>query len=857
MKGTVTTYIPGELESLASDGVVASSEAIFDYNQEKSQEQFNSDIIDTLENVQSTIDVLSTAYFKPQNGIPRTDMTNDVQISLNKADTAYQKPENGILKSDLSQPVQTSLNKADSAYQKPQGGIPKNAMTNDVQMSLDKADSALQNHQDLSFITEIIPSQASSSNQLADKNFVNTQLNGKQNTISDLETIRNKATTAYQKPLSGIPKTDLENEVRISLNKADTALQSETDPTIPSWAKQQNKPTYTAQEVGALPSNTFIPSTLSDLTEDDSHQTVTAQQKAKLDALYTKAELDEIIEENELVTSAALNSLMTEIPTNSDKALWNSAVQNASAYTYAELAQLKSNSELISGQYYRLTDYEFTTIDPESMSAGHQFDLILLAIDVNLFANKCFAVKHTGDIYFNNVKFNEWQVWYQFDNDNTLYSWTDPVNGKGVITRLVDEWMNDIQYDFKNAMFKRYKVTAQTNYAGILDDLNGLYIGAKGGGDVWNGVMKPYVNITTGFDIDENDYKWFYTLTVTGSTLDTITDGSIGDNNISEIELGIGQYQSSLDGCRTLNNTVFINGEYVRNTLNQLLEDKDQNFYDYVVESNTLNYSRAEQYALQNIHLKTCCKSNTFFGDIFQIYTASQFRNNLIVGNFRHTNCIGSGVQNNTIVSRYDSSFNIFTGKFANNIVSTTQSFSVNQFGPGDVQSTVFSAFYFGGNRFTHASNNTIKAFNIQRIYINYISDTFIDRNLVSYSTTRTGNEFISNSISDVTANFIRNCSIQSGLKDVTIERIGYVGINVSNSYMLGASIIGKIEGTSSSFVQIDYSELFENTSVSTNLTKSVSVYSDKSGGLYAVYFENGQQKIAYKAPGTSTWTLS
>ena len=33
---------------------------------------------------------------------------------------------------------------------------------------------------------------------------------------------------------------------------------TETDPTVPAWAKATNKPTYTAQEVGALPSNTEI-----------------------------------------------------------------------------------------------------------------------------------------------------------------------------------------------------------------------------------------------------------------------------------------------------------------------------------------------------------------------------------------------------------------------------------------------------------------------------------------------------------------------------------------------------------------------------------------------------------------------
>lgn len=43
---------------------------------------------------------------------------------------------------------------------------------------------------------------------------------------------------------------------------------TETDPTVPSWAKQSSKPSYTAQEVGALPSSTAIPSKTSDLNND-------------------------------------------------------------------------------------------------------------------------------------------------------------------------------------------------------------------------------------------------------------------------------------------------------------------------------------------------------------------------------------------------------------------------------------------------------------------------------------------------------------------------------------------------------------------------------------------------------------
>lgn len=43
---------------------------------------------------------------------------------------------------------------------------------------------------------------------------------------------------------------------------------TETDPTVPSWAKQSTKPSYTAAEVGALPDTTEIPSKTSDLTND-------------------------------------------------------------------------------------------------------------------------------------------------------------------------------------------------------------------------------------------------------------------------------------------------------------------------------------------------------------------------------------------------------------------------------------------------------------------------------------------------------------------------------------------------------------------------------------------------------------
>ena len=56
---------------------------------------------------------------------------------------------------------------------------------------------------------------------------------------------------------SKVAKSDLAEDVQTSLGKADTAMQSytETDPTVSSWAKEKKKPTYTASEVGAVPTS--------------------------------------------------------------------------------------------------------------------------------------------------------------------------------------------------------------------------------------------------------------------------------------------------------------------------------------------------------------------------------------------------------------------------------------------------------------------------------------------------------------------------------------------------------------------------------------------------------------------------
>lgn len=70
---------------------------------------------------------------------------------------------------------------------------------------------------------------------------------------------------------STVTKADLTSGVQASLEKADSALQSETDPTVPAWAKAETKPSYTAAEVGALPDSTHIPSTVAELSDSSDY----------------------------------------------------------------------------------------------------------------------------------------------------------------------------------------------------------------------------------------------------------------------------------------------------------------------------------------------------------------------------------------------------------------------------------------------------------------------------------------------------------------------------------------------------------------------------------------------------------
>lgn len=138
---------------------------------------------------------------------------------------------------------------------------------------------------------------------------------------------------------------------------------TETDPTVPSWAKASSKPTYTASEVGALPANTPIPTKVSDLTDDSGHYTKPSGGIPKTDLSSTvRSSLDKAdtaLQGSDV--SAAVETWLEENITNPDSPPLDISLSLSSAAAPADMVgELKSafinDTEQITGN----TPYVFT-----------------------------------------------------------------------------------------------------------------------------------------------------------------------------------------------------------------------------------------------------------------------------------------------------------------------------------------------------------------------------------------------------------------------------------------------------------------------------------------------------------------
>ena len=283
-------------------------------------------------------------------------------------------------------------------------------------------------------------------------------------------------------------------------------------------------------------------------------------------------------EEAEFVTADALNYLNDKIDT--------SAVSVMVSTTYDEIKSLRDQSKLKSGQFYRITDYVTTSTQENTRSAGHAFDVIVIATDVDTLNENAKAIKHEGDTYFADCNLDAWEIKYDLDNNTNKYAWADETNGKGVIFYMKDEWNNECPYDFKNIQFKRWAVTDVQD-----DKLDETTLDSLKATFVYNNVNTKFITRyayqnsncvygSTTHVVNSNDSDWYYTFSTFKFenniyALNEIEDASIKGNNFYNGEgdsgcLGntikpyydnMASDHDGIDGVQYLNNIVF-NGCY-------------------------------------------------------------------------------------------------------------------------------------------------------------------------------------------------------------------------------------------------------------------------------------------------------
>lgn len=324
-----------------------------------------------------------------------------------------------------------------------------------------------------------------------------------------------------------------------------------------------------------------------------------------------------------------------------DKIIFSKTVLNVS---WSDLKTLCDSSQLVPGQQYRITDYECTTAQVDTQSAGHQFDIIVVADSVNKLNENARAIQRDGDTYFSNSNLSAWKLMYCLDNDTTRFAWSDSVNGKGVIYRMIDEFENDVPYDFKNIQFKKSNVWYYT----FADDITG---------SSYNNKIGVYISSNK-------------------ATLNAITF----DINCYSNTFGYNCYSNKFGN--TCQSNTFGNNCY-------------SNTFDNLCRNNTFgNYCYNNKFGSSwgNAHFGATCSSNTF---------GNECSNNTF-GHGCYSNTFGDECKNNSFGSGFKS--NTFGDKCESNTFNTDC--SSNIFG-NNCSSNTFGRFYSYNTFGNYCYNNT------------------------------------------------------------------------------------------------------------------------------------------------------
>ncbi len=464
-------------------------------------------------------------------------------------------------------------------------------------------------------------------------------------------------------------------------------------------------------------------------------------------------------------------------------------INNCIEITHSELKSLRDNGELIPGHFYRITDYVTTTTDLESRSVGHPFDIIVFSLDNDHLSEEAYATHHEGDTYFANSNLHAWKLRYCIDNDDTRFTWADTNHGKGVIYRMIDEFENDLPFDFKNIQFKRYRISdVNIKENGVTNEKAAQYIGAYAG-------LSFNLN---KFVFDSADYKWYYPFTRLGATWSS----EILDDTVVSRPSSRNIVQPNASGKqRSLNNVVFAMGPCLEPTCLSVYEDA---------------------VAMHNCLIRDGSTHLSIFGGGFNFQTGTQFRRSIYLGPLRHS-IIGSDVQDNEICTANDFAFCFLADGFINNTIITRGYACLNNyFGLSCRFNTIVSERFSNNVFLGYFYNNTVMSDNFRLNYFNRVQDC-------SITGTCTLNN-ICGTIIYSSFSYMNSCTVTGFVQHVE-STTGASGTDAFCGVLLRGPIVGK----SNAKIKLEH-PIFTTSNYTNNSGRCVTVEGNNDGEIIATW---------------------
>ena len=319
-------------------------------------------------------------------------------------------------------------------------------------------------------------------------------------------------------------------------------------------------------------------------------------------AVRTKEQLKSYFETGDVPTEENFSDLIDTMVTEQEleEALVN--FSDLVPITYQSLLDLREDSLLVPGKFYRITDYITTTTQSGTQSAGHQFDLIVLALSTSELSEKAFAHPHVeGDdnpismtLYRGTDTMTVNYGGPKEVNGTVMYMWLAGIdeaytynkvpergsklyqvsNVNGVLIEI--PWLTgDVQFSSTEEYFRNSKLSAWQIWYCLDNDIerftwadteNGKGVIYRMVDEFGNDCSYDFKNIQFRNPFDETDAKWYYTFSYTGN-------GGIVDQSLSKIcgnnKIGVRR----IDNKFVLNNIIICATDETYNTYSNIFGD--------------------------------------------------------------------------------------------------------------------------------------------------------------------------------------------------------------------------------------------------------------------------------------------